>query len=137
MPAIVRSGALRTPVGAASAAVGRRAILSWLRRISRSHRKEVADRFGRNRAAEQPALRLGAAEVGQGTAELRGSDAFGGNRTLEIVAETGDRADDRRGPFAFDDGRDEALVDLDPVERQPIDLSKACVARAEVVERNA
>ena len=31
--------------------------------------------------------------------------------------------------------RDEALVDLDPVERQRVDLRERCIAGAEIVEQ--
>src|SRR5437763_79950 len=74
--------------------------------------EEGADAVGGNGAAEQPALCFRAAELFEGVADLLGLDAFGGDRHVKRVPEAGDGADDRRRLLAFDDGRDEALVDL-------------------------
>ena len=65
------------------------------------------------------------------------STPFGSDRHVEIVAKSRNRADDGGSLFAFYDRGDEALVDLDSVERQPVDLGKARVAGTEIVERNA
>jgi hypothetical protein len=78
-----------------------------------------------------------AAELLERGADLFGFHALRADRNVERVAERGDRVDDLRGALALHDRRDEALVDLDAVERQPVDLGEACVAGAEIVERDA
>ena len=70
-------------------------------------------------------------------ADLLGFDALGGDRHVQRVAEAGDGGDDRRGLLALDQGGDEALVDLDPVDRQRVDLGEAGIAGAEIVEADA
>src|SRR5260370_11140746 len=79
--------------------------------------EERTHAVSRDGASEQPALRLRAAEILERGADLLRLHTLGGDGNVERVSEAGDGADDRRGPVALDDGRDEALVDLYPVDR--------------------
>ena len=117
-------------------------LLAVLGRPGRGHRiagkiEEAAHRIARDGAAEQPALGFRAAELLERGADLFGFHALRADRNVERVTERGDRVDDLRGALALHDGRDEALVDLDPVERQAVDLREARIARAKIVERDA
>src|SRR6185437_14986627 len=102
-----------------------------------AHAEEAAHGFARDGASVEPALRLGAAVTFERGADLLGLDALGADRNVERVAEAGDGVDDLGRALALDDGGDEALVDLDPVERQAVDLGEARVAGTEIVERDA
>ena len=78
----------------------------------------------RDRLAEQPALAFGAAEPAQAVPGSAVFNALGGDRQLKRVAKRQDGADDRVGLRIGQQRGDEALVDLDPVERQAVDLRK-------------
>src|SRR5215210_2753332 len=102
-----------------------------------AHVEEFAHRVARDGAAVKPALRFRAAIFRKRAADLLGFDALGADRHVECVAEPGDSVDDLGSALAFDDGRDEALVDFDAVEWQAVDLGQARIAGAEIVERDA
>ena len=59
------------------------------------------------------------------------------DQLAEIVPELDDRSDDGLGMLALPDLGNERAVDLDPVEREPVQVSERGVADAEVVDREA
>ena len=67
-----------------------------------------------------------------------GFDAFGGSIHAQRLGETDDRGDDRRIAVALlGDAADEALVDLDLVERSVLQIAERGIAGAEIVQRQA
>ena len=92
--------------------------------------------LGRHRPAEDIALDERAAEVADQLQLVLGLDALGGGLHLEVGRE-GDDGADERGVAAFRVGgaADEGLVDLDLVERRPLQIAEARIAGAEIVER--
>src|SRR3954468_14917560 len=95
---------------------GRRLSLGRGRTALLAHVEEGAHGLGGDGAPEQPPLRLGAAKLLELVADMLGLDALRRDRDVQRVAELGDGRDDRRRLLALDQRRDEALVDLDPVD---------------------
>ena len=104
--------------------------------LDRRRAGELARFGGGERPAEDVALDLADAELADQVQVVVGLDAFGGGVHAERFGQRDDGADDgavavgRRGGAA-----DEALVDLDLVERRLLQIAERAVAGAEIVER--
>ena len=89
----------------------------------------------RLRPAQVVALRDVAAELGQAVPDLLRLDALGDDLEPEVAAEVDRRAHDRGVVLVAGHVHDERLVDLDLVDRQPLEVAERRVAGAEVVDR--
>src|SRR5215218_5183468 len=108
-----------------------RAPLSGARLRSLSHRRQTAERgqkfshllcgFG---SAEQIALRFGAAFSFQNLELFLRFDAFGGRDNAKAAAQADNGANDRQTVLFLRQVPNEALIDLDPVEREAAKISK-------------
>ena len=98
-----------------------------------------AARFvGGHRPAENIALDVRAAELADQGQLVMGLGALGGGVHAEALGEGDDGADDRGVAAARLGGAaDEALVDLDLVERRLLQIAERGIAGAEIVEREA
>ena len=92
------------------------------------------DQLGGARAAEQVALATVAADLAQARQLQRGLDALGDHRQAEGVAELDDGLDDRRVLGVDAQAVDERAVDLDRLDREPLQVGERRVAGAEVVD---
>ena len=81
------------------------------------------------------ALRLVAAQRAQVVEHVRALDALGDDLEPEAAREVDRGAHDQQVVDVADDAGDERAVDLDLVERQPLEVGERGVAGAEVVER--
>src|SRR5439155_17500250 len=94
---------------------------------------EGGELFGGDWPAEEVALHLVAAPLGQVGQLVGGLDAFGGDLEAEAVAEGDDGGDDR--VRAAGKLGDERPVDLEGVDRQAVQVAEAAVTGSEVVDR--
>src|SRR4029453_13275802 len=101
------------------------------------HPEERAHGVGGYGAAEQPALSLGEAKLLKLAADLLRFHAFRGDWHLQRVPKARDAVDDRFGLLALHVRAYEALVDLDAVDRQRVDLRERGIAGPKIVERDA
>ena len=93
---------------------GARSIRRCVRASKRARRRRAAAR------RIEIALAVGAAELGQHLGQLVGLDALGGRLHAERARERQDGADDRGRIAVGEHLADEALVDLEHVDRQPL-----------------
>ena len=89
---------------------------------------------GRPRAAEQVALTPVAAQLTQPRQLERRLQAFGDHGDAERVAEVDDRLDDRRVLAVEPEPGDEAAVDLDRLDGEPLEVRQRRVPGPEVVD---
>ena len=83
------------------------------------------------------ALHLVAAEAAQALELALGLDALGDHAQAQAVAEIDDRAHDHLVVQVVLEVLHERLVDLEPLDRQPLDVGERGVAGAEIVDRQA
>ncbi len=91
----------------------------------------------RQRLRHEEALAEIAAELAQGRQVLLALDAFGDHRETEVVREIDGRADDHQIVVVVDHVNHEGLVDLELVQRQPLQVRERRIAGAEIVDRQA
>src|SRR6185312_16616856 len=96
-------------------------------------RQEPGERGRRHRRAEQITLHFRAAERAQRLRLLVRLDAFRGGGDLPRRGDVDDRLDDVARIIAVADTTDERAVDLDLVERKPLQIAQRGIARAEIV----
>ena len=89
----------------------------------------------RQRAADEEALRVVAAEVAQAVPRGRRLDALGDDGQAEALGERDGRLDDRGVAVVLVHVEDEVLVDLQLVDGQVLEARERRVAGAEVVDR--
>ena len=133
-----RSGPQATPrdrrigIGSVPAAAVRRPRTASRRPSSR----RLSSSAG-NRPGVQVALAAGAAEPAQDGDLLGSLDALGDDLEVEGAAELDDRPGQHGPVAALADPVDERLVDLEDVDREPLEVAERRVARPEVVDRQA
>jgi hypothetical protein len=99
--------------------------------------KEAWEIFGWDGASVEPALAELAAQPEEHVGVGLVFDSFGYGEEIEAVAEADDGGGDLAGLLCVGHGADEAGVDFKLVEGQGLEVTKAGVARAEVVEGKA
>src|SRR5690606_21503772 len=98
----------------------------------------LGHRLGAERPLVDVALHMAAAVQADEVELVERLDAFRGGVHAERLREAGDRGDDRAVATAsLGRAADEALVDLDLVERRLLQIAERRIAGAEVVEREA
>ena len=90
---------------------------------------------GRQRRGEQETLQLGTAGLAQEGGLFGGFHALGDHRLVQPARHRDDRAGDRGGVRIADHVAHEHTVDLQGVDREVLQVGKAAVAGAEVVQR--
>ena len=85
----------------------------------------------------KPALEMDAAGTRKVAALLRGLDALGGNVDPRGCGKIEDRLDDRALGRLGRDRRDEAAIDLEPIDLELPEMVERGIARPEIVKREA
>jgi hypothetical protein len=93
------------------------------------------DEFGGGRAGIDVALDLRDAELAHRCQLVVRFDTLGRGLHLQRLGQADDRGNDRSVAIAFGHPGDEALVDLDLVERRVLQIAERGIARPEIVQR--
>ncbi|QWG14807.1 BamA/TamA family outer membrane protein [Bradyrhizobium sediminis] len=102
-----------------------------------AHREELLlERLGRHRPTEEIALPLFASHAGEQIGDGAVFDAFCDHRQAQLLAQADSRADNRRIVGISKQLEHERTVDLEPVEREFLQIAQAGIAGAEVVEHD-
>src|SRR6185369_4228339 len=99
--------------------------------------QQLFKRLRRKRLAKQKSLHHVTLERGQILKLFLRLDTLGNHRQIERVAQVDDRAYDRRVVRILADVGDERLINLQRVDRKPLQIIERRVTRAEVVDRDA
>src|SRR5690606_38477442 len=140
-PLLVRFTMVRPPRPRATAgrrgpSADRRAVAQDVGHALLERRDDVEETLGRDRSGEAEALRHLAPHAVQREQRLVVLDALGDARQAEARAELDDGAHDRRARRVVADAPHERPVDLEPADRQVLQVRERAVARAVVVDRD-
>jgi hypothetical protein len=107
-----------------------------LQRHAGAAAQELDQGLARHRAGDEIALGFWTTRRAQEIELLESLHALGGDAELEAEPELHDAAHDRDVVGIGVDAADERAVDLDPVDRQPLEQHQAGLPGAEIVQRD-